>query len=130
MTDEERQQIAEDLRRQLEQEHVERVQQQTERHARRTDRHHTPEAVIRAQVEKEIREKFFEEKGYKKYENSRGEIEWLLPDEYERRMKSRKSRKRRRSTGEADLLKPWMWAALAIGTVLAGVMMAFALSRG
>lgn len=130
MTDEERLQLSSELREQLEREHQQRVEQAAERVSSRTDRHHTPESVLRAQVEQNIREQFFTEKGYKKYESSRGETEWLLPEEYERRMKARKSRKKRRSSGDASLLEPWMWVALAVGTVLAGVVIAFALSKG
>lgn len=130
MTEEERQQLASTLREQLEREHEQRLQQSVERSSRRTDRHHTPESVVRAKAEQVVREQFFTEKGYKKYENSRGEIEWLLPEEYERRMKARKNRKKRRSTDDPKLFEPWMWAALAVGTVLAGIAMAFVLSKG
>ena len=74
-----------------------------------------------------LQEEFYQDKGYKKYVDSRGKTHWLLPEEYEFRVKARAERERRRGKYRA-FEKPgranWMvWA----GMVLLAIVMGFAL---
>lgn len=127
MTQEEREQFEQQLRQELEAEHEARVAKAADqREHREVDE--LALVLARARVEREVREAFFKEKGYRPYENSRGETEWLLPEEYERRMRARKRRSKRgkRPTPQEGLQLGVMgWALVIVGAMGVG----FALLR-
>lgn len=89
------------IRADLEAEHAERkarFEQKKERgkrkrEQRRTEREHVSEQELKQRLQAE----FFREKGYKKYVDSRGKTHWLLPEEYDHRVKARKAREDRKA---------------------------------
>lgn len=131
MDEEERQRIEQELREQLEQEHQDRVSKASTRGKPRASR---SEEYERAVVAKELRERFYEEKGYVRYKNSRGEVEWLLPEEAERRKQARKRRKRRKRpkghSGEREPLSPVAWGVLILGFLTLGLFLGYFVLRG
>ncbi len=61
--------------------------------------------VEKKRIKNEEIEKFYTEKGYKKYINHYGMTEWLLPDEFNRRMaRKEKSLKRKNSSKKKQML--------------------------
>lgn len=79
------------------------------------------EERLRARIKEEEEEKFFTERGYVKYVNRYGEVEWRTPQEIEKRKESR--RKRRSSSRRRKLKRK---RVLLINTALAaGVIFVF-----
>lgn len=111
------------IREQLEAEHADRVAREADRQSgereRDLDKHRA-----QARLRREVRDAFYKEKGYVEYENSRGETVWLLPEEHERRVRSRRHRKRRKVSPTQKLFevgsKPW-WIMVAAGFLLLGL---------
>ena len=131
LNEEQRQRFEEELRHQLEEEHRERVAKTGARSKRAPER---SEEYQRAVVAKELRERFYEEKGYVQYKNSRGEVEWLLPDEAARRKEARKRRKRRKRGATRgsprEALTPLAWALLIVGFLMLGLFLGYYVLRG
>ncbi|NIS38533.1 hypothetical protein GWN26_14245, partial [Candidatus Saccharibacteria bacterium] len=53
---------------------------------------------IRAQIREEEEEKFFTERGYVKYVNRHGGVEWLTPEEAEKRQNKRRNKHKKSSS--------------------------------
>lgn len=89
----------EEFRLQLEAEHAQAKERFEERKARSRDkaraRMEEKQEVGQAKREQALREQFYKEKGYKRYVNSRGKVLWLLPEEYDWRMRAKKDRAQR-----------------------------------
>lgn len=122
------------IRAELEAEHEERKQRFAEKKERskakgreRTQRKQKDsEQALRLRVQ----EQFHRDHGYKKYVDSRGKTHWLLPEEYDWRVKARAERDKRRGkykSFEQPGRASWMvWA----GMVLVAILMGFALLKG
>jgi hypothetical protein len=89
----------EDLRAQLEAEHAERLNAFSEKRDKGRDRAKARQERKQHEQDMKVelaeRVRFYKEKGYKKYVDSRGREHWLLPDEYAWRLKARKAREER-----------------------------------
>ncbi len=102
MTEEERQEILEEMSRKLETEHERRLMA-FETRRRRSQERKTGKKSGHPDSEKqqlwdEARLKFYKDHGYQKYVDSRGNVRWLLPEEYEYRMKRHRRRSKRHRT--------------------------------
>lgn len=60
---------------------------------------------IRAKIKEDEEEKFYTEKGYIKYRNRHGEIEWITPAEADQRKKRRKKKKSSRYSRRNKILR-------------------------
>ena len=82
----------------LEQEHAERLEKLDHRKQRARDRSEERLHVARAEGAKklrdEIRDRFYDEKGYVEYVDGSGRREWVPKEEYEWRMRRRKKGRR------------------------------------
>jgi uncharacterized membrane protein len=77
-----------------------------------------------------LRATFYEEKGYKRYVDSRGKEQWLLPEEYDWRVKARAAREARRDRHNKVFEQPgqnnWMvW----VGIVILGLALGYVLLK-
>ena len=93
------------------------------------DRQKTLESRIRQQIIDEEEELYFSEKGYVKYINRYGGVEWLLPEEAEERQSRRRSKKKssgRRARRRKSLVLKW---AVNGGLVLFALMVFMYLLR-
>ncbi|MCB9730976.1 MAG: hypothetical protein H6746_21065 [Deltaproteobacteria bacterium] len=133
MDEAERQSLEAELQEQLQQEHQERLAKTGTRARRGVNRSEEYERMV---VAKELRERFYEEHGYVRYTNSRGETEWLLPDEAERRQKSRRRRRKSRKKHSAQApvdREPFSgrtWALLAAAALFLSVFLGYFVLRG
>lgn len=129
MTDEERRAVEAQMRADLEADHQKRLGRLGEPSPMEEAARAELARRERERVEAEVREAFYLEKGYKPYENSRGQTEWLLPEEYDKRMRRRK-RDRTRPKGP-DRAAGWGELALALAISLGvGVLISLVLLRG
>ena len=112
MTEDERRAIEEKVRADLELEHQRRLSRQNEPSPQSELARVESERRERERLEAKAREAFFLEKGYQRYENSRGQVEWLLPDVYEKRV-------RRRRKGQT---KPPLFADASVRAVVFAVL--------
>jgi hypothetical protein len=119
---------------QLEKEHAEAKERFDERKARSKDkaqaRRSEKEELGEAKRQQELREQFYKENGYKRYTNSRGKVLWLLPEEYEWRMRAKKDRAHRHAkysnlANASENRQRMVW----IGLVLIAVVVGLALLR-
>jgi hypothetical protein len=89
-----RQQILEEL----EQEHAERLEKLEHRKQRAKVRNEDRKQALRAEGAKklrdELRDRFYDEKGYVEYVDGSGRREWVPKEEYEWRMRRRKRSRR------------------------------------
>lgn len=128
MTDEERRAVEDRLRAELEADHRRRVEQATAPSPLEQAAREEAARRERERLEAEVREAFYLEKGYKRYENSRGQIEWLLPDEYERRMRRRK--RTRSPRGGEERASPQQLGFAFLLSLALGVLIALVVLRG
>lgn len=92
LTPDEEKKLREEIRRKLEQ----REQREHEFKQRaESEKSRLLEERMRAKIQEEETERYYKERGYVKYKNRHGEIEWLLPEDAEKR------KSRRRSTGRS-----------------------------
>ena len=105
----EREDIAEQFRAQLEDEHTARQLAQERRRVRSkaeaSESKQRRQAILEAEVQDQVRADFHKEKGYKLYTDSAGREHWLTPDEYDWRMRVRAQRDQRRKS-----FRPSFWA--------------------
>lgn len=76
------------------------------------------------QIKAEVAEAFYRPKGYLAYENHRGEILWLTPEEHAYRMARRQSsRRRRKNDGKRrrDLQTMVIYAVVALAGIVVGL---------
>ena len=119
------------LRRQLELEHEERLARFEERRASGKDRARESKdrkrRSHRHKAESAMRLEFYKEKGYKKYVDSRGREQWLPPQEFEWRTKARKAREaRQKKYGGLDQGKHahvWLMVSAALIAVVLGLLL-------
>ena len=90
LTPEEEKRLREKIRKELE-ERERRIRQSQEEEEK--ERQRRMEERLRIQIREEEEERFYTERGYVKYINHRGGVEWLTPEEVEQRKQRRKSRK-------------------------------------
>lgn len=122
-------QDGEELRRQLEQEHAERVARFAERRAvgkeRAKERQERKRRTKTHKVESAERLRFYKDKGYKKYVDSRGREMWLLPEEFAWRVKARKARESRQkkygSLTQGKYTHVWVMGVAALVAVVLGL---------
>ena len=122
------------FRLQLEREHAEAKERFEERKVRSKDkakaRRSEKEELGEAKRQQRLRETFYKENGYKRYTNSRGKVLWLLPEEYEWRMRAKKDRANRHAkytslANASENRQRMVW----IGLVLIAVVIGLALLR-
>ncbi len=127
--------IDERIRAELEREHAERQERFQVLREKGRERSRFKQARAEADEEsrrrQDLRAEFYEEKGYKRYVDSRGKELWLLPEEYDWRVKARAAREARKDRHKTAFVQPgqnaWMvWA----GIVLLGLALAYALLKG
>lgn len=88
LTPDEEKKLREEIRKKLE-EREKRILEQ-KKHDEDAKLNHLEER-LRAKIKEEEEEKYFRERGYVKYKNRHNEIEWLLPEEAEKRKNSRRT---------------------------------------
>jgi hypothetical protein len=100
LSTDERQAIADEFRKELEVEHVDRQDAQAEREsrsdARRDARNSRSSVLAEAEIKAKVRADFYKENGYKLYTDSAGRQHWLTPGEFEWRTAARARRDGRR----------------------------------
>ncbi len=90
LTPEEEKRLREKIRKELE-ERERRIRESKE--AEERERQRRFEERLRMQIREEEEERFYTERGYVKYINHRGGVEWITPEEAEQRKQRRRSRK-------------------------------------
>ncbi|RMG67712.1 MAG: PEGA domain-containing protein [Calditrichaeota bacterium] len=125
LTPEEEKRLREEIRRKLE-ERERRMKQSQEKAEEERQRH--LEERLRARIREEEEERFFTERGYVKYINRYGEVEWLTPEEAEKRRGRKRTRRTssRRKMRRRRKLLTW---GINVGMVLFALMVAAALYR-
>jgi hypothetical protein len=142
LTDEERQRAEASILEELDREHARRqvgVERKRERLRGKRDREQQRQQELdNAALREQLRARYYTERGYMQYTDSRGRSMWLSPEEYEWRTKYRRRRKRDRGLlGLLMRLKPdfalpkgrgiWTWALYA-GMLALAVVLGIALS--
>ena len=116
LTPEEEKKLREEIRKKLEaREERYRESKQKEEELRRQ----RLEDRLRAKIREEEEEKYYRERGYVQYKNRHGEVEWVTPEEKEKRQNSRRTRKvssRRKRQKRKKMLR---WATTALMLFLA-----------
>ena len=96
--DDEEEELRKKILDELEQEHAQRLEKLDHRKQRARDRNEERMHVLRAEGTKklrdEIRDRFYDEKGYVEYVDGSGRREWVPKEEYEWRMRRRKKSRR------------------------------------
>ncbi|RMF60111.1 MAG: PEGA domain-containing protein [Calditrichaeota bacterium] len=90
LTPEEEKRLREKIRKELE-ERESRIRESKEQEEK--IRQQQLEERIRQKIKEEEEERFYQERGYVKYINHRGEVEWITPEEAKKRSGRRRSRK-------------------------------------
>ncbi len=129
LTDEERAALEAEMRQQLEEEHAQRLRQLEERRAsaraRREARGAGARQVAVTELQQELRERFYKEKGYRLYTDSTGREVWLTPEEFAVRSRRRKERKRPMHDQELGQRRIWyVYGAIAVLAVVLGALLA------
>jgi hypothetical protein len=128
VTDPQHSAAEERIRAELQVEHDERKRRLADKKSRsrvKSDRRRAQEEQeAELQLRRRVEEQFYADNGYKRYIDSRGKARWLLPEEYDWRMKARKERERRHGkhrSFEQPGRASWMiWAGLVVMAVLMG----------
>ncbi|MFH1463455.1 MAG: hypothetical protein ABIO70_03630 [Pseudomonadota bacterium] len=143
LTDEERQRAEAAILEDLEREHARRqdaIERKRDRLRSKRDRDQQLQHELEvAHLREELRARYYTERGYKQYIDSRGRESWLSPEEFEWRTKYRRRRKRDRGLwgllkkALPDLSLPkgrgiWTWVLYA-GMLVIAVVLGVALSR-
>jgi hypothetical protein len=115
--DELRQKILEEL----EQDHAERLEKLAHRKQRAKERTQDRKEAVRLQGTKklrdEVRDRFYDEKGYVEYVDGSGRREWVPKEEYEWRMRRRK-RSRRSDLPMSNRMREVVATAVALVIVV------------
>jgi len=123
-------QIEQEALAQLEEEHRRRIVSMERRRSRAQERrsrgtNNGEEAAIH-DIQDRVRQQFYEEHGYKRYVDSRGNAHWLIAEEYEWRMKHRKRTQKHRSgysgIGKRQMRMRMVNVAVVVVAILAGLM--------
>jgi hypothetical protein len=113
--------LREKLRDELEQEHAERLEKLDLRKRRARDRSEERMQALRAEGTKklrdEVRDQFYDEKGYVEYVDASGRREWVPKEEYEWRMRRRK-RSRRADLPMSNRMREVVVTAVALVIVV------------
>ena len=124
LTPEEEKRFREEIRKKSEErEKREREQRKKEEEERRIQL----EARLRAKILEEEEERYFNEKGYVKYINRHGEVEWLPPEEAEKRKRTRRSR--RSSSHRSTKKKLYRNLFLNLAILISGITIFFVVYR-
>lgn len=119
LTPEEEKKFRDEIRKELEErDRRDRVSKDQEQ----VDRSQHLESRLRRQIAEEEEEKYFTDRGFVRYLNRHGGVEWLTPDEAENRRSRRRTRKKTPSRRKAHRNKKFVqW-------IINGVMVVFALA--
>ena len=119
LTPEEEQQLREQIRASLE---AREQQRSTVQHQEDQGRQQQLEERLRQQIAEEEEERFYRERGYVQHKNRQGIIEWVTPEEAERRAGRRSKRKSsgRRKIRQRNQILQWA-LNIALVTVALGV---------
>ena len=100
LTDEEREAAQAQILRELEEEHGRRLGVLSRKREQLRTKNEREQQMQRdlevAELRDEMRTRFYEERGYKQYVDSRGRESWLTPEEHEWRSRHRRRRRRHR----------------------------------
>ncbi len=97
LTPEEEKRIREEIRKELETREARLRERQKKDQEKRRE---SLESRIRQQIKEEEEERYFTERGYVKYVNHRGEVEWLSPEEADHRYSRRRTKKKSSHRGK------------------------------
>ena len=128
MTEQERETLARQTLLQLEEDHARRVARLTTVSREEESRKASDGERERARLVLETRQRFYEERGYISYTNSRGEVEWLLPDEAARRTR-RRDRHNRHLAQSSEARRRWVLLGVTVGCFLLGALGLMVLTR-
>lgn len=129
LTSEEREALAADFRRELEDDREQRLEKLADRERRRDQRRDRDRATQRQIAMNELKEKvradFYKEHGYRQYVDSTGREVWLTPEEYAVRLKRRKARNRKAPSPLNTQRRIWLaYAGVAVLAVILGLALA------
>ncbi len=125
LTPEEEKKLREEIRRKLE-ERERRMKQSQEKAEEERQKH--LEERLRARIREEEEERFFTERGYVKYINRHGEVEWLTPEEAEKR-RGRKRTRRTSSRRKMRRRRQMLTWGINVGVVVMALVVAAFLYR-
>ncbi len=128
MTEQERETLARQTLLQLEEDHARRVARLTTVSREEESRKASDAERERSKLVLETRQRFYEERGYVSYTNSRGEVEWLLPDEAARRIR-RRDRHNRHLEKSSEARRRWVLLAITVGCFVLGALGLMVLTR-
>jgi hypothetical protein len=142
LTDEERKQAEASILEDLDREHARRLgalERKRERLRTKRDRDQQLQHEFEvAELREQLRARYYTERGYRQYIDSRGRESWLTPEEYEWRIKHRRNRRKRGIWALVNKIKPdltfpkgraiWTWVIYA-GMMVLAVVLGVALSR-
>lgn len=126
LSEAEKQELIRSFRVELEEQLQRRQQADTLQAANRERRREADKETDRARLRREVAQKFWEEKGYKLYTDSRGNTMWMTEEAYERRMR----RKKRRRSLDSRLLRAEALRRYSVygGVVVLAVLLGLALA--
>ncbi|MCK6524881.1 hypothetical protein L6R49_26050 [Myxococcota bacterium] len=128
MTEQERETLARQTLLQLEEDHARRVARISTVTREEEVRKASDAERERARLVLETRQRFYEERGYVSYTNSRGEIEWLLPDEAARRIR-RRERHNRHLAQTSEARRRWILLGVTLVCFALGAVGLLVLTR-
>ena len=115
LTPEEEKQLREQVRQRLEK----RLEKMSATKAEDAARQAKMEERLRKQIMEEEEERFYTERGYVKYVNHRGGVEWLTPEEAEERKSKRRTTKGSSRRKKRQLRKVMQWVVNAAAVLMA-----------
>jgi len=133
-SDGDRAELEAQVRAELEEEHTRRLQEfeRRRKNARERGAEHRERAREEelASLKAEFRQKFYIEKGYLRYTDSRGQETWLPPEEYAWRMRVRRSRSKHHREYRSPMVVTGrtrtvlLYAILVVAAVVVGLLVA------
>jgi hypothetical protein len=115
LTPEEEKQLREQVRQRLEK----RLEKMSATKAEDAARQAKMEERLRKQIMEEEEERFYTERGYVKYVNHRGGVEWLTPEEAEERKNNRRTTKGSSRRKKRQIRKIMQWVVNAAAVLMA-----------
>jgi hypothetical protein len=118
--------IEREARAQLEEEHKRRLTSMSLRKAHARERriqgaNKDQESAIN-EIQDRVRQVFYETNDYKRYVDSRGNAQWLLPEDYEWRMKHRKRSGKHRSAYSGKEKRQMRMRAINVSVVVLAIL--------
>jgi hypothetical protein len=115
LTPEEEKRLREQVRQRLEK----RLKKMSETNSEDVARQSKMEERLRKQIMEEEEERFYTERGYVKYVNHRGGVEWLTPEEAEERKSKRRTGKGSSRRKKRQIRKVMQWVVNVVAVLMA-----------